>query len=77
MSTAADDILALDGSGPRGMYEVEFDDGSIRFIDLKRHIVDGQGHPIYFEDWTGKLYNCRKIISIRKGGGEGGKTNRL
>jgi len=57
-----------------GMHEVEFRDGGIRRIRVKQHVIDGNGHPIYIEDVTGRLFNYQNIVSIRKDGSAAGET---
>lgn len=50
----------------KGLFTVEFLNGLIRIIDVKRVIVDTYAHPIHLECESGRLYNYRNIISIRK-----------
>ncbi len=49
-----------------GVHDVQFINGDLRIIDIKRNIVDTHGFPIYLEDTDRNLFNWQNIISIRK-----------
>ncbi len=50
----------------KGIHDVQFINGDLRIIDIKRNIVDIHGFPLYLEDTDRKLFNWQNIISIRK-----------
>lgn len=48
-----------------GLCEVEFSNGDVKKLKVKRHILNPQAFPIYLETTIGTLYNWQNIISIR------------